>query len=83
MTHPRIPKAASEIETLSAFLDYNRAVMLDKASGLTQEQLGLRLDPPERKTRNCFFLETNNIQRVEMLSEVGFSIVMPTTLRLL
>jgi hypothetical protein len=45
MTHPRIPKAASEIETLSAFLDYNRAVMLDKASGLTQEQLGLRLDP--------------------------------------
>ena len=45
MTHPHIPKAASEIETLSAFLDYNRAVMLDKASGLTQEQLGIRLEP--------------------------------------
>ena len=45
MTHPRIPKAANEIETLSAFLDYNRAVMLDKASGLTREQLGLRLEP--------------------------------------
>ena len=45
MTHPRIPKAANEFETLSAFLDYNRAVMLDKASGLTREQLGLRLEP--------------------------------------
>jgi uncharacterized damage-inducible protein DinB len=45
MTHPRIPKAANEIETLSAFLDYNRAVMLDKAGGLTQEQLGMRLEP--------------------------------------
>ena len=45
MTHPHIPTAASEIVTLSAFLEYNRAVMLDKAGGLTQAQLGLRLEP--------------------------------------
>jgi uncharacterized damage-inducible protein DinB len=45
MTHPRIPKAANEIETLSAFLDYHRAVVLDKAGGLTPEQLGMRLQP--------------------------------------
>jgi len=45
MTHPCIPKAVNEIETLSAFLDYQRAVMLDKAGGLTQEQLGMRLRP--------------------------------------
>jgi uncharacterized damage-inducible protein DinB len=37
--------AAGEIETLTAFLDYYRAVMLDKVGGLTQEQLGTRLEP--------------------------------------
>jgi hypothetical protein len=45
MTQPRIPQAADELETLTAFLDYYRAVMLDKVGGLTAEQLGTRLEP--------------------------------------
>lgn len=39
MTAPNPPFQASERETLVAFLDYNRAVMIDKAGGLTAEQL--------------------------------------------
>jgi uncharacterized damage-inducible protein DinB len=42
---PEPPLAGDEKETLVAFLDYNRAVMLDKAAGLTPEQLGQRLEP--------------------------------------
>jgi hypothetical protein len=42
---PRPPLAADERETLVAFLDWHRAVVLDKAGGLTQEQLGQRLEP--------------------------------------
>ena len=45
MEAPHIPKAAGEREMLVAFLDYQRAVMLDKASGLTHEQWGQRLEP--------------------------------------
>jgi hypothetical protein len=45
MPHPQLPKAANEIETLTAFLDFYRAVMIDKASGLTQQQLGVQLEP--------------------------------------
>lgn len=45
MIHPIIPKKADETETLLAFLDYYRALMLDKASGLSQDQLGVRLPP--------------------------------------
>jgi len=43
--HPHPPKNAEEKETLVAFLDYQRAVMIDKASDLTQEQWGQRLEP--------------------------------------
>jgi hypothetical protein len=39
MSVPNPPFQASERDTLAAFLDYNRAVMLDKAGGLTTEQL--------------------------------------------
>jgi len=45
MTIPHIPKSADEREMLVAFLDYQRAIMLDKASGLTQAQWGQRLEP--------------------------------------
>lgn len=45
MAIPHIPKVAGELEMLVAFLDYQRAVMIDKASGLTQEQWGQRLEP--------------------------------------
>ena len=45
MAIPHIPKVAGERETLVAFLNFQRAVMIDKASGLTQEQWGTRLEP--------------------------------------
>ena len=45
MSHPQIPQAADELETLSAFLDFYRALMLDKAAGLTQAQLGVAMEP--------------------------------------
>ena len=45
MAIPQIPKVAGELEMLVAFLDYQRAVMIDKASGLTQAQWGQRLEP--------------------------------------
>ena len=45
MPRPQIPQSADEFATLTAFLDYYRAVMLDKAGGLTQVQLGMSLPP--------------------------------------
>ncbi len=45
MTHPDPPHAAPERETLRAFLDYYRALLLDKAGGLTRTQLHTRLEP--------------------------------------
>lgn len=45
MAPPYPPKQASERETLLAFLDYFRAVLIDKASGLTDEQLHTPLPP--------------------------------------
>ena len=45
MTGPELPKHASERDTLAAFLDYYRELLIDKASGLTDEQLHLRLPP--------------------------------------
>lgn len=45
MNPPEIPQQGSERETLLAFLDYYRAVLIDKASGLTDEQLHTRLEP--------------------------------------
>lgn len=45
MATPEIPQAAGEMETLTSFLDYYRAVVLDKAAGLTQAQLGTSLPP--------------------------------------
>lgn len=45
MAHPYPPFAGEERETLVAFLDFYRAVMLDKAAGLTAEQLATRLGP--------------------------------------
>lgn len=45
MDIPRIPNQAGEREMLTAFLDYYRELMIDKASGLTDEQLHSRLEP--------------------------------------
>lgn len=45
MAHPYPPYAASERETLRRYLDYYRALLLDKAGGLTDEQLHTRLEP--------------------------------------
>ncbi len=45
MTYPDPPQQAGERETLLAFLDYYRAVMVDKASGLSDEQAHTRLQP--------------------------------------
>ena len=44
-TIPTIPKSGTELETLVAFLDYQRAVIIDKCSGLTASQLATRLEP--------------------------------------
>ena len=45
MTHPYPPKQADERETLEAFLDYYRAVLRHKASGLTDKQLHTAIHP--------------------------------------
>ena len=45
MATPRPPLHASERAMLESFLDYFRAVMIDKASGLADEQLHSRLEP--------------------------------------
>jgi uncharacterized damage-inducible protein DinB len=45
MARYEIPLAGTETETLVAFLDYYRELILDKAGGLTQEQLGTSLAP--------------------------------------
>jgi uncharacterized damage-inducible protein DinB len=45
VSHPYPPYAASERETLRRYLDYYRALLLDKAGGLTDEQLHTRLGP--------------------------------------
>ena len=42
---PPIPRQADERTTLNAFLDYSRAALLDRADGLTDEQLGTALPP--------------------------------------
>lgn len=45
MTARRPPLHATEREMLISFLDYYRAVMIDKASGLSESQLHSRLAP--------------------------------------
>jgi uncharacterized damage-inducible protein DinB len=45
MSVPSIPRTAGEKETLVAFLDYHRELILDKAAGLNREQLATRLAP--------------------------------------
>lgn len=45
MTAPDPPYVATEREMLRAFLDYYRALLVDKAGGLTAEQLRTRLEP--------------------------------------
>jgi uncharacterized damage-inducible protein DinB len=42
---PDIPRTGDEIETLNAFLDYYRAALVDRAWGLTHEQLQANLAP--------------------------------------
>jgi uncharacterized damage-inducible protein DinB len=42
---PDPPKRGSERETLLSFLDYYRAVIVDKASDLTEAELGRRFEP--------------------------------------
>ena len=42
---PEIPNAADEETMLSAFLDYYRAALLDRAHGLSKEQLATTLAP--------------------------------------
>lgn len=45
METPVVPYVAGEREMLLAFLDYYRAIIVYKASGLTPEQLDTRLGP--------------------------------------
>ncbi len=45
MTVPHPPLRGNELETLQAFLDYYRAVIVEKASGLEAEGLRARLGP--------------------------------------
>ena len=45
MAPPPLPKRASERDTLVAFLDYYRELLIDKASGLTDAQVHTRLPP--------------------------------------
>ena len=45
MAHPYPPVAAGERDTLVAYLDYYRELMIDKAGGLTREQVNQRLLP--------------------------------------
>ena len=42
---PYPPKAGTERETLVGYLDYYRAILIDKASGLTREQANQTLGP--------------------------------------
>ena len=42
---PEIPRTGSEVETLTAFLDYYRVVLRRKAEGLTAQQLDFALPP--------------------------------------
>lgn len=45
MTHPEPPFSSTERETLVAFLDYYRAIMIDKTGGLTRDEVNTRLEP--------------------------------------
>ena len=45
MAAPKIPNQGTERETVIAFLDYYRELLIDKASGLTDSQLHTTLDP--------------------------------------
>ena len=45
MSHPYPPYAGTETETLVGYLDYYRAVLIDKASGLTKLQANQALPP--------------------------------------
>jgi uncharacterized damage-inducible protein DinB len=47
MVHPDPPLAAPERDTLVSFLDYQRAVIIDKVGGLTKEQLATPRAPSE------------------------------------
>jgi uncharacterized damage-inducible protein DinB len=47
MSRPVIPNHGSERELLVAFLDYYRELLIDKASGLTDEQLHTPLPPSD------------------------------------
>jgi len=45
MQPPYPPKSGSERETLVGYLDWHRAIIIDKASGLTREQVNTTLGP--------------------------------------
>jgi uncharacterized damage-inducible protein DinB len=45
MDAPYIPRQGTERDTLIAFLDYHRELLIDKASGLTDEQLHTAIAP--------------------------------------
>ena len=45
MAAPYPPKQASERDTLVGYLDYYRAILIDKASGLTKDQANTPLAP--------------------------------------
>lgn len=47
MQPPYPPKAGTERETLVGYLDWYRAIMIDKASGLTHEQANTAFGPSE------------------------------------
>lgn len=46
-TPPEIPRQGAERETLNAFLDYYRALLLHKASDITDEQLHTAVHPSD------------------------------------
>lgn len=45
MTHPQPPYSGTERETLVGYLDNYRAIMIDKASGLTSDEVNTALEP--------------------------------------
>jgi uncharacterized damage-inducible protein DinB len=45
MDAPKIPRQGSERDTLISFLDYHRELLIDKASGLSDEQLHTAVAP--------------------------------------
>jgi len=55
MAHPYPPYSGTERETLVGYLDYYRAIMIDKTSGLTDEDVNIRLEPSSLTLINMIY----------------------------